>query len=127
MGTQRYLQGHSKGTWALEHLRQSGTLKGHLETRGTQGTWVLGHSKGTWTLKGNSKGTLRSLDEHFGSRALEGHLGTRALEALGHYQRTLGNSGTQGIWVLGHSKGTWTLRNSGVGAVGYSRHSRYFI
>ena len=57
-GTPRALWGDSKGTWALEHLRHSGTRRTH------------GHS--------------RHLGSRRATRVLEGHLGTalKALEAL---------------------------------------------
>ena len=52
----------TQGTWALGHLRQSGTRRalGHSGTQdtwalGLSGTWALGHSKGTWALGHTSR------------------------------------------------------------------------
>ena len=49
---------HLKGTWALGHLRHSGTRKerGHSKTQGTwtldlSDTWALGHLKDTWAAE----------------------------------------------------------------------------
>ena len=65
------LQGHSKGTLALAHLKGTRALEGcgHL---GTQALEALGYSKGTWALRHS---------RHLGTKAL-GHSGTR--RSFGH-------------------------------------------
>ena len=66
----------------------------------------IGLSNGTpRALQGHSKGSPRAFQRYFSTWALKEYLATQALKTLGHL-------GTRPFETLGHSKGTWALRNS---------------